>query len=188
MSASPPDTPPAVLPQTVSDIETWLQAERLPPVHAWDPPDRGHSGMRIDADGRWYHNGDEIRRERLVALFSSILKREGERTYLVTPVEKLQIDIEDAPFQAVEITIEGSGEDQVLAFRLKTGGYVVVGDEHPVFLSGEDGDRPYVHVRAGLDARISRPAWYALADLVTEGSDGPGIWSSGAFFPLGTAD
>jgi hypothetical protein len=105
---------------------------------------------------------------------------------LVTPVEKLDIEVEDAPFVAVELKSEGEGEGRSLAFRLNTGDLVVAGPEHPLrFAAGEDGPSPYVEVRGGLEALIARPVYYELANLaLAEGAEPAGLWSGGAFFPL----
>ena len=143
--------------------------------------------MRIARDGTWYHEGSPIGRPAMVRLFSTILRREPDgRHVLVTPVEKLDIDVEDAPFIAVEIKTEGSGQGRTLVFRLNTGDVVIAGPEHSLRVEEcEDGPHPYVEVRSGLDALIARPVYYELAELaLTEGSEPPGLWSGGTFFPL----
>ncbi len=152
------------------------------PVEAWDPPDCGHSGMRIARDGSWHHDGRPIGRPAMVRLFASILRREPDgRFVLVTPVEKLAIDVEDAPFVAVEVKSEGGGRERRLAFRLNTDEIVLAGPEHVLRLAGE---RPYLSVRPGLDALIARPVYYELAET---GLEEGGVWSGGAFFPLAGA-
>jgi hypothetical protein len=167
-----------------------LAAERkLPPVDAWNPDHCGHSGMRIAAEGIWYHEGSPIGRPAMVRLFSTILRREADgRHVLVTPVEKLDIDVADAPFVAVEVKTEGEGWERSLAFRLNIGDVVIAGPDHPLRIEERpDGPHPALHVRGGLDARIARPVYYELAELaLAEGADPPGLWSGGAFFPLGT--
>ena len=153
------------------------------PVDRWQPEHCGHSRMRIGADGRWFHEGNPIHRPELVKLFSSILRREADGSYVVvTPGEKLDIDVDDLPFVAVEVTA-GAG---TLAFRLNTGDYVMAGPEHPLTL-GENADRPRpsILVRAGLDARIARPVFYELAALALA-ADPPGLTSAGVFFPFGS--
>jgi hypothetical protein len=123
----------------------------------------------------------------MVRLFSTILRREPDgRFVLVTPVEKLDIDVEDAPFQAVEMKSEGMGRDRSLAFRLNVGELVVAGPEHPIrFETQADGPHPYVQVRPGLDARIVRSVYYDLAEIaLAEEASPPGVWSGGTFFPL----
>jgi hypothetical protein len=165
-----------------------LAAERkLPPVERWNPDHCGHSAMRIARDGTWFHEGSPIGRPAMVRLFSTILRREPDgRFVLVTPVEKLDIDVEDVPFLAVELKSEGKGEARTLAFRLNTGDLVVAGPQHRLrFAAGDDGPLPYVEVRPGLDARLARPVYYELAELaIAEGCDPLGLWSGGAFFAL----
>ena len=159
---------------------------RLPPVDRWDPPYCGDSGMRITRDGTWYHDGAPIRRPAMVRLFAGLLRREEDgRHVLVTPVEKLDIVVEDAPFLAVEARSEGAGADRRIAFRLNTDEPVVAGPDHRLHLV--DG-RPYLTVRAGLEAAIARPVYYELAELaLEEGGNPPGLWSDGVFFPLDRA-
>jgi hypothetical protein len=123
----------------------------------------------------------------MVRLFSTILRREPDGGYvLVTPVEKLDIEVEDAPFVAVELASEGQGTSRSLAFRLNTGDLVVAGPKHPLrFAAAADGPHPYVEVRRGLEALIARPVYYELANLaLAEGAEPAGLWSGGAFFPL----
>ena len=126
----------------------------------------------------------------MVRLFSTILRREPDgRFVLVTPVEKLDIEVEDAPFVAVELKSEGSGPDRSLGFRLNTGDLVVASAENPLrFISGDDGPHPYLQVRKGLDALVARPVYYELAELaLAENQSPPGLWSSGCFFPMDAA-
>lgn len=164
-----------------------LAAEaKLPPVDKWNPTYCGHSDMRIARDGTWFHQGSPIGREAMVRLFSTILRREPDGGYvLVTPVEKLDIEVEDAPFVAVEMRREGEGPAAKLAFRLNTGDLVVAGLEHALRFE-PDGDalRPYLHVRAGLEALVARSVYYELAELALEAEGEPGVWSDGVFFPL----
>jgi len=165
---------------TLADIARLAAERRLPPVERWDPPHRGHSAMRIARDGGWHHEARPIRRLELVRLFASILRREPNGGYvLVTPAEKLTIDVEDAPFVAVEMKSEGEGRARALAFRLNTGEVVLAGPEHRLRL---DGPRPYLDVRQGLDALVARPVWYDLAETAL---DEGGVWSGGDFFPMG---
>ena len=165
-----------------------LAAERkLPPVESWNPTHCGPSDMRIARDGTWFHQGSPIGRQAMVRLFSTILRREPDGGYvLVTPVEKLDIEVEDAPFVAVELKSEGDGRDRSLAFRLNTGDIVVAGPDHPLRLKeGADGPHPYVEVRRRLEALIARPVYYELANLaLAEGEEPLGLWSDGTFFPL----
>jgi hypothetical protein len=122
-----------------------------------------------------------------VRLFSTILRREPDgRFVLVTPVENLDIEVEDAPFTAVEMKAEGEGAAMKLAFRLNTGDLVTAGPEHALRVEArDDGPRPYRHVRGGLDALIARPVYYELAEIaLANGSTPPGVWSNGGFFAL----
>lgn len=179
--------PPDLAGLSLADVARLAAENRLPPVERWNPPHCGDSGMRIAADGTWYHDGAPITREAMVRLFATILRREPDGSHvLVTPVEKLTIDVEDAPFLAVELKAEGSAEDARLAFRLNIGELVIAGPDHRLRVAtGEDGPRPYLHVRGGLEARLVRPVYYELAELaLANGSMPPGVWSDGSFFAL----
>jgi hypothetical protein len=180
-------TPPDLSGLSLADIARLLEEEKLPPVERWNPENCGVSGMRIARDGTWFHEGSPIARPAMVRLFSTILRREPDGGFvLVTPVEKLDIEVEDAPFVAVELKAEGEGETRSLAFRLNTGDLVVAGPDHPLrFAAAEDGPHPYVEVRRGLEALIARPVYYELAELaLAEGAEPAGLWSNGAFFPV----
>ena len=153
----------------------------------WNPDHCGESAMRIARDGTWYHEGSPIGRGAMVRLFSTILRREPDGSYvLVTPAEKLSIEVEDAPFVAVEVKSEGARGDRMLAFRLNTGDPVVAGPDRRIRLEpAADGPHPYLEVRPGLEALIARNVYYELAEMaLAEGGDPPGLWSGGAFFPL----
>lgn len=178
--ASPP--PSDLIGLSLAEIARLVEQKKLPPVEKWNPAHCGHSQMRIARDGTWFHEGSPIGRPAMVRLFSTILRREADgRFALVTPVEKLDIDVEDAPFVAVEVKSEGEGDSRRLAFRLNTGDPVVAGPERPLRLAA----RPYLTVRGGLEALIARPVYYELAELaLAEGATPPGLWSDGAFFPL----
>lgn len=185
-----PTTPEDLTGLTLADIARLAAERRLPPVDKWNPSHCGSSGMRIAEDGTWFHEGSPIGREAMVRLFSTILRREPDgRFVLVTPVEKLDIEVEDAPFVAVEMKSEGQGRDRSLAFRLNVGELVMAGPEHPLRSEPRgNGPHPYLQVRPGLDARIVRSVYYELAELaLAEGGDPPGLWSGGVFFPLGPA-
>lgn len=165
------------------------EGKKLPPVHLWNPPLSGDMDMRIVRDGRWYHEGGEIRREALVRVFSTILKREDEDYFLVTPIEKWRITVEDVPFVAVDVEAEGKGAAQVLRFVTNVGDVVEAGPDHAIRVEDEGEEpAPYVMVRAGLEARIDRKSFYRMVDLGEEAEiDGRryyGVWSGGAFFPL----
>ena len=169
---------------SLAEIARAVAERRLPPVDQWNPPHCGDSGMRIARDGTWFHEGAPIRRPAMVRLFASLLRREDDGRYvLVTPVEKLDIIVEDAPFVAIEACSEGTGVEGRIAFRLNTDEPVVAGPDHKL---GMVAGRPYLTVRAGLEAAIARPVYYELAELaLEEGADPPGLWSDGSFFPLG---
>jgi uncharacterized protein len=188
--------PMPVLPENLADLSLAQIAEMaekrtLPPVETWRPTKCGDSGMRIARDGTWFHEGSPIKRQNMVRLFSSILRREADGDYvLVTPVEQLTIAVDDAPFLAVEMKSDGKGEGRRLAFRLNTGDMVVVGHAHPITVRGTiDAPAPYVAVRGGMEARIGRAAFYDLANMALEENSTPlGLWSNGSFFPLEPAE
>ncbi len=163
----------------------------LPPVHLWNLPITGEMDMRIARNGTWYHEGTPINRPNMVRLFSSILKLEDGRYFLVTPVEKVAITVDDAPFVAVDCDATGDGPQQVLTFTTNVGDTTIAGPENGIRLERdpETGEpSPYVHVRAGLEALIDRKTFYRLVDLGTEDQGWFGVWSSGQFFPLAPAD
>lgn len=175
---------------SLAEIARLAEERKLPPVDLWNPPYCGHSGMRIARDGTWYYDGSPIGRHNLVRLFSSLLRREPDGGFvLVTPAERLNIDVEDAPFVAVEVKAEGAGQTRRLAFRLNTGDLIVAGPEHPLrFEERADGPHPYLGVRRGLDALVARSVYYELANLALEDrGDTPGLWSDGVFFAVAPA-
>ncbi len=155
------------------------------PVHLWNPDFCGDLDMRIARDGTWFYLGTPIGRFELVRLFSSILKLEDGKYFLVTPVEKVGITVDDAPFVAVDFEVTGTGPDQVLEFTTHVGDQVVAGPDHPMRIE-RDADTgepsPYVMVRAGLEALIDRKSFYRLVDLGVHHDGWFGLWSSGAFF------
>ena len=179
--------PPDFATLSLSEIAQALADRRLPPVESWTPARCGDSDMRIARDGRWFHAGTPIEREAMVRLFSTLLRREADGSHvLVTPHEKLDIAVEDAPFVAVEMKEEGDGADANLAFRLNTGELVRAGPDHRLRIGGDAAaPRPYLHVRAGLEALVARAVFYELADRAVVAADGTaGVWSDGAFFAL----
>lgn len=162
-----------------------------PPVHLWNPPFCGDLDIRIARDGTWFYLGTPIGRAPLVRLFSSILKLEEGRYYLVTPVEKVGIKVDDAPLHAVDFEVTGEGAAQEIRFFTKTEDQVTAGPENPIRIERdpETGEpSPYVHVRRGLEARIDRKSFYRLVELGTketlDGTDWFGLWSGGRFFPV----
>lgn len=186
----PMPPPPDLETLSLAEVAKALAEKRLPPVEQWHPTHCGDSEMRIARDGTWFHQGTPIGRPAMVALFSTILRREADGGYvLVTPGEKLDIAVEDAPFVAVEMKSEGMGRDRRLAFRLNTGDLVVADAAHALRFEEHDGEpRPYLHVRAGLEALVARPVFYELADIaLSEDNDPSGVWSSGHFFPMAAA-
>lgn len=159
----------------------------LPPVHLWNPAHSGEIDIVIRKDGTWVHEGGIISREALVRLFSTILRRDPDGFWLVTPVEKLKIRVEDAPFTAVRVDRVG----EALRFVTNVGDEVEAGRDHALRVeTGEDGEpRPYLHVRRGLEALVSRPVFYELVEMAAERDTrhGPtlGVESNGVWFPLG---
>jgi hypothetical protein len=155
------------------------------PVHLWDPPYCGEIDIEIRRDGSWWHEGTPIVRPGLVRLFASILKREGDRHYLVTPVEKVGIRVAAAPFVAVDAEREGAA----LVFTTNLDERVAAGPDHPIRVAeGEDGPMPFVEVRGGLEALIDRKTFYRLAEMGETRGDAYGVGSNGAFFALGPAE
>lgn len=164
-----------------------VKAKGPPPVHAWNPPFCGTLDMKIARDGTWFYQGSPINRFALVKLFSSILKMENGDYFLVTPVEKFAIQVEDAPFVAVDMEVAEQGGVAVLQFTTHVEDQVSVDAEHGIRLSfdAETGEpAPYVHIRGGLEALIDRKSFYRLVDLGEEHEGKFGVWSSGVFFPL----
>jgi hypothetical protein len=163
----------------------------LPPVHKWDPPDCGALDMRIARDGSWHYQGSPINRPELVRLFSTILRKDGDSYVLVTPVEKVTITVEDAPFVAVDFEVEGTGRAQLLRFLTNAGDAPEAGPEKPIRVTRdpETGEpSPYVLVRDRLEALIDRKSFYRLVEIGEhhehEGRPWFGLWSGGRFFPI----
>ena len=168
---------------SLAEIASLAGERSLPPVSRWNPALCGQSGMRIARNGTWYHEGRPIERPAMVRLFSTILRREEDGSHvLVTPAEKLTIDVELAPFVVTAMTSEGCGRARRIAFELNSGDAVLAGPDHPIRLEGE---MPLLLVRDRLEASFARPVYYELAETaIAEGGDPPGVWSSGAYFPL----
>ncbi|MEJ8572255.1 DUF1285 domain-containing protein [Microbaculum marinum] len=167
----------------------------IPPVEKWNPEFCGDLDMRIARDGTWFYLGSPIGRKRLVKLFSSVLRKDDDgKTYLVTPVEKIGITVDDAPFLAVEMAVEGEGRQRRIGFRTNVDDYVEVDHAHPLRFeeeAGSDGLKPYVLVRGRLEALVARPVFYDLVELgeeeVVDGQKMFGIRSGGEFFPMAPA-
>lgn len=157
------------------------------PVHLWNPPFCGDLDIRIARDGTWFYLGTPIGRAGLVKLFSSILKREGDAYFLVTPVEKVGITVDDAPFVAVDFEVAGEGAAQSITFTTQVEDTVTADPDHPIRVlrdpkTGEPS--PYVEVRAGLEALIDRKSFYRLVDIGAHKDGWFGLWSGGAFFAV----
>ena len=172
---------------SLSDLQQAIEERRLPPVEQWHPDHCGDSEMRIARDGTWYHQGTPIARPAMVRLFSTVLRREPDGSHvLVTPVEKLAIEVEATAFRAVEMRSEGEGEQRRIAFSLDSGDGVMLDSDHPLtVVQGDGGPSPRILVRHGLEAELTRAIYYELAEIaLAEGNDPPGLWSNGSFFPL----
>lgn len=164
-----------------------LQAERkLPPVDKWQPEREGRIDIRIASDGTWYHEGSPIRRGALVKLFSTVLRRDPDGFCLVTPAERLVIEVEDAPFVAVNMEVRGTGAATDLLFTTNVDEHVIADAAHPLRVDESSGEpRPYVMVRSGLEALISRAVFYRLVDLALPEDRELVVYSRGERFPLG---
>jgi hypothetical protein len=164
----------------------------LPPVERWNPTHCGDIDIRIAKDGTWFHMGAPFTRRELVRLFSTILRKDADGYHLVTPAEKMRIRVDDAPFVAVLLRVEGEGHNQRLVFTTNVGDETIANRDNPIRVetNPETGEpAPYVHVRKGLEARISRNVFYQLAEIGVPGegehAGALGVWSEGQFFPLG---
>ncbi|NTS32009.1 DUF1285 domain-containing protein [Phyllobacterium sp. BT25] len=168
------------------------QGKGLPPVDRWNPEFCGDLDMEIKADGTWFYMGTPIGRQPLVRLFSTVLRKDADgKTYLVTPVEKVGIRVEDAPFLAVELNVSGAGDDQVMTFRTNVGDVAEAGAENPlrfVVDAGNGGLKPYLLVRGRLEALLARAVMYDLVnhgeDIVVDGKSMFAVRSRGVAFPI----
>jgi len=180
----------------IADAARKAAKKGLPPVHLWNPPFCGDLDMRIARDGTWFYLGTPIGRMPLVKLFASVLSHDEDgKFYLVTPVEKVGITVDDAPFVAVDARVEGAERDQVVTFVTNLGDEAAAGTEHPIRVArdpqtGEPA--PYIHIRARLEALIDRKTFYRLVEIGEharhEGGDWFGLWSGGVFFPFIPSD
>ena len=183
---------PAGRTPSTTDLLSAAKSVRGPaPVHLWDPPFCGDIDIRIARDGTWFHEGTPIGRPAMVRVFANILKREGDRYFLVTPVEKVGITVDDAPFVAVDFETEGTGEARMITFITNVGETVSAGPDHPLRITfdAETGEpSPYITVRAGLEALIDRKSFYRLVELGEhrrhEGEEWFGVWSEAVFFSI----
>ncbi len=178
---------------SLEQLLVWLKREAgardrgPPPVDKWNPAHCGDIGMEILADGTWRHDGARITREALVRLFASILRKDEDGlTYLVTPVEKIVVHVEDAPFVAVRADRVGEGREQTIVFTTNVGDVVQAGPAHPLRVEMRGCEpRPYVLVRGRLEARVLRAPFYELVEWSEERDGRLGVWSGGAWFELG---
>jgi len=163
----------------------------LPPLEKWNPPFCGDLDMQIKRDGTWFYQGTPIGRPELVKLFSTILWREGDEYFLVTPVEKVGITVEDVPFVAVDFEVSGEGDAQKLRFETNVGDFSVAGSECPIRVvrdeqTGEPS--PYILIRRNLEALIDRKSFYRLVDLGVHHDGWFGVWSDAEFFGIIPSD
>ena len=156
--------------------------KKLPPVETWKPKNLGAIDIKISRDGTWVHEGGEIKRKELVQLFSTILVKEKNRYFLVTPVQKLRIEVEDTPFVAVSFQVRGEPPETDIIFETNVGDLVVLNKEHILWMAK---GKPYIHVRSGLNALLTRNAFYHLTDYGVEKNGQLIIYSSGSSFSLG---
>jgi hypothetical protein len=183
------------LPYRISGLEEILRQAAVSgnaPVERWDPPYCGDIGLAIGPDAAWTYRGSPITRVSLVKLFARVLRRDADgRTYLVTPAEKIDVTVADAPFLAVEMEVHGEGAAQQLIFRTNVDDIVTAGPEHPISFALQEagGLKPYVRVRGRLDALVSRAVTYDLLELIAGNENGgeAGIWSGGGFFAVPSA-
>jgi len=184
--------PAEVTTNRIAGLEALLKAQsgKWPaPVETWNPPYCGDIGMKIRSDGVWLYQGSPIGRMPLVKLFAGVLRKDDDgKHYLVTPAEKVDVAVEDAPFLAVEMEVKGSGREQCLTFRTNVDDIMEAGPKHPIRFAVEPGSgglKPYLLVRGRLEALVTRALYYDLVELAVEDTDrGLGLWSGDAFFPM----
>ena len=187
-----PERAPETLAEALAEAGGRKDAAMAPyPVHLWSPPYCGEMDLCICRDGTWLHEGRPIRRPALVRLFARLLKREGDRYFLVTPAEKLGITVEDVPFRATDVTVTGQGAGQRLVIRTDLAGEVVAGPDHPLRpgpTAGPEAEAPCVLIRDGLDARLDRKTHFRLAEAGEIARHADADWfgyrSDGVFFPF----
>lgn len=186
------DRPPRAAGGRLAEIVAQVKAQRYPPVDRWNPDFCGEIDIRIARDGSWHYMGTPIGRPEMVRLFASVLRRDDDGYYLVTPAEKLKIRVDDAPFLAIDMDCEGTDENRMLIFHTRTGDRVIADKEHVLRVDSdpESGEpRPGILVRGRLEARLARPVFYRLVDLAEEAiRDGRRcleVQSAGCRFSLG---
>ena len=161
---------------------------RSRPVDKWNPPYCGDIGLKIRRDGVWLYQGSPIGRLALVKLFASILRKDADgKTYVVTPVEKILVDVEDAPYLGVELAVDGAGEMQTLMLRTNLDDVVPIDAEHPLRFMASDPDgglKPYVRLRGRLEALCTRAVYFELVELASERNGEVGLWSGGVWWPI----
>jgi hypothetical protein len=180
----------------LAEIMSRLQDKTLPPVHLWNPEFCGDIDMRIARDGTWFYMGTPIGRKPMVKLFSTVIRYDDDdKYYLVTPVEKIGITVDDAPFVAVEANVFDEGEQQTIVFRTNVDDEVIAGPDNPIRVEIDPETlepAPYVMVRDGLEALIARSVFYQLVDIGEErqenGETVLGVWSGGQFFTIGKTE
>jgi hypothetical protein len=184
-----PQTAAAARMQALAEAAKEACSRGPAPVEKWNPAHCGEIDIVIKADGEWRYNGSPIARPALVKLFSTVLRRDPDGFVLVTPAEKLSISVEDAPFVAVEMASDGDGRERRLRFRTNVDEVVDAGPDHPLRFgeAADGGFKPYVRIRGDLWALVARSAVYDLVDLAEEKDGALGVWSGGAFFPMGEA-
>jgi hypothetical protein len=172
-------TDPNALFDSLSKLQ---QDKKLPPVHLWHPDRVGRIDIKIDADGSWYHEGQKIERQPLVDLFATILRKDQQSYYLITPAEKLAIEVVDAPFVAIDLDIRGQAQASDLMFTTNVGDYVLADAEHTIRMNE---GRPYLHIRDGLEAVVHRNVFYRMVEAGVEEEGTLYIYSQSARFELG---
>jgi uncharacterized protein len=196
-----PDAEPTIARErsgaSLQGLEALLKQQKQghPPVHLWNPPYCGEVLFRIGGDGTWYYLGSPIGRKPLVKLFASVLRKDEDgRTYLVTPVEKVGVEVDDAHFMAVEMSLAGKGREQQLRFRTQVDDWIACDAEHPLRFGRDprsDGLKPYLSVRGRLEALLTRTLYYDLVEVAAiapvGGIEQFGVWSGGVFFAMAPA-
>ena len=164
-----------------------LDEDTFPPVEEWNPPLCDNVDMRIDRAGKWYFMNSPIGRDRMVKLFSRVLRKDDEEYFLVTPVEKIKIHVEDKPFVIVDFEVTKSDDQQIISFKTNTEEVFTVNEDHPIRIEtnlSTNEPSPYVLVRKNLEGLLSRNVYYALIDRSEEKGGNHGVYSAGSFFEL----